>query len=51
LGQIVNFLEPMVVCKTYGELKELVEALWVSVEAYDAKLKQLGVGPGECDVS
>ena len=50
-GQAVSFLEPMVVCKTYRELKELVEALRVSVEAYDAKLKQLGVDRSECDVN
>jgi hypothetical protein len=51
LGQAVNFPEPMVVCKTHRELKELVEALRISVEAYDAKLKQLGVGRSECDVN
>jgi hypothetical protein len=51
LGQAVNFLEPIVVCKTHRELKELVEALWISVEAYDAKLKQLGVERSECDVN
>ena len=33
-GQAVNFVEPMVVCKTHRELKELVEALRISVEAY-----------------
>lgn len=32
LGQAVSFLEPMVVCKTYPELKELVEALRISVQ-------------------
>jgi hypothetical protein len=41
----------MVVCKTHEELKELVAALWISVEAYDAKLKQLGVDRSECDVN
>jgi hypothetical protein len=51
LGQAVNFLEPMVVCKTYRELKELVEALRISIEAYDAKLTQLGVDRSECDVN
>jgi hypothetical protein len=51
LGQAVNFPEPMVVCKTHRELKELVEALRISVEAYDAKLKQLGVDRSECDVN
>ena len=51
LGQAVSFLEPMVVCKTYGELKELVEALRISVGTYDAKLKQLGVDRSECDVN
>jgi len=51
LGQAVSFLEPMVVCKTRRELKELVEALRISVEAYDAKLKQLGVDRRECDVN
>ena len=51
LGQAINFVEPMVVCKTHGELKELVEALRISVEAYDAKLKQFGVDRSECDVN
>ena len=51
LGQAVNFPEPMVVCKTHRELKELVEALRISVEAYDAKLKQLGVDRSECDIN
>jgi hypothetical protein len=47
-GQAINFLEPMVVCKTRRELKELVDALRISLEAYDAKLKQLGVDRSEC---
>jgi hypothetical protein len=51
LGQAVYFLEPMVVCKTHRELKELVEALRISVKVYDAKLKQLGVDRSECDVN
>jgi hypothetical protein len=51
LGQAVSFLEPMVVCKTYPELKELVEALRISVETYDAKLRRLGVDRSECDVN
>jgi hypothetical protein len=50
-GRAVNFPEPMVVCKTHGELNELVEALRISLKAYDAKLKQLGVDRGECDVN
>ena len=50
LGQVVYFLEPMVVCKTHRDLKELVEALGISVETYDAKLKQVGVERSECDV-
>jgi Xaa-Pro aminopeptidase len=50
-GQAINFLEPMVLCKTQRELKELVDALRISVEAYDAKLKQLGVDRSECDVN
>jgi hypothetical protein len=33
------------------ELKELVEALRISVGVYDAKIKQLGVDGGECDVN
>ena len=37
-GQAVNFLEPMVVCKRHREIKELVEALRISLNAYDAKL-------------
>jgi hypothetical protein len=41
----------MVVCKMRGELNELVEALRISLKAYDAKLKQLGVDRGECDVN
>jgi hypothetical protein len=41
----------MVVCKTHRELEKLVEALRISVEAYDAKLKQLGVDRSECDVN
>jgi hypothetical protein len=49
--QAVNFPEPMVVCKTHRELNELVEALRISLKAYDAKLKQLGVDPSECDVN
>ena len=48
-GQAVNFLEPMVVCRKHRELKELVEALRISLKAYDAKLKQLGVDRSECD--
>jgi hypothetical protein len=51
LGQIINFLEPRVVCKTHPELKELVEALLISVDEYDAKLRQLGVERSECDVN
>ena len=51
LGQVINFIEPMVVCKTHQELKELVEALRISVGAYDAKIKQLGVDRRECDVN
>jgi hypothetical protein len=51
LGQAISFLEPMVVCKKHRELLELVEARRISVEAYDAKLKQLGVERSECDVS
>jgi hypothetical protein len=47
----VNFPEPMVVCKTHRELEELVEALRISLKAYDAKLKQLGVDRSECDVN
>src|SRR5262249_5488517 len=43
LGEAASFLEPMVVCKTHQGLKELVEVLGISVEAYDVKLKQLGV--------
>jgi hypothetical protein len=50
-GQAVNFLEPMVVCKRHREIKELVEALRISLNAYDAKLKQLGVDRSECDVN
>jgi hypothetical protein len=41
----------MVVRKTQRELKELVDALRISVDAYDAKLKQLGVDRSECDVN
>jgi hypothetical protein len=41
----------MVVCKTHRELNELVEALRISLKAYDAKLKQLGVDRSECDVN
>jgi hypothetical protein len=41
----------MVVCKTHPELKELVEALRISEEAYDAQLKQFGVDRSECDVN
>ena len=51
VGQAVNFPERMVVCKTHRELNELVEALRISLEAYDAKLKQLGVDRSECDVN
>jgi hypothetical protein len=51
LGQAVNFLEPMVVCKTHRELKELVDALRISVEVYDAKLRELAVDQSECDVN
>jgi hypothetical protein len=50
-GQVVNFLEPMVVCKTHGELKQLVEALQTSVETYDARLKQFGIDRSECGVN
>jgi hypothetical protein len=50
-GQAVNLPEPMVVCKTHRELNELVEALRISLEAYDAKLKHLGVDRSESDVN
>jgi hypothetical protein len=50
-GQAVNFPEPIVVCRTHGELNELVEALRISLKAYDSKLKQLGVDRSECDVN
>jgi len=50
-GQAVNFPEPMVVCKTHRELNELVDAARISLKAYDAKLKQLGVDRNECDVN
>jgi hypothetical protein len=50
-GQAVNFPEPMVVCKTHRELNELVEALRISLKAYDAKLMQLGIDRSECDVN
>jgi hypothetical protein len=41
----------VVVRKTHRELNELVEALRISLKAYDAKLKQLGVDWSECDVN
>ena len=50
-GQAVNFPEPIVVCKTHRELNELVEAVRISLKAYDARLKQLGVDRNECDVN
>jgi hypothetical protein len=50
-GTVVSFSEPMVVCKTKGELKTLVGALRVSVDRYDLKIKQLGVDRNECDLN
>jgi hypothetical protein len=41
----------MVVCRTKGEVRALIDALGVSVDWYDLKIKQLSVDRNECGVN